>query len=82
MIEAGFDVSLQEPRGPAPFPLNLFQRAVTTARAAETVAALLEVCPVGTVVHGFENESHHLLHDLVPGARDAEFPNFSRYSSG
>src|SRR5437764_3358756 len=75
VIEAGFYVSLQEPGGPAPFPLDLFQRAVATARAAETLTAILEVWSVGAVVHGFENESHGLLYDFISGTWDAEFPH-------
>ena len=76
IIEAGFNVSLQEPCGPAPFTLDFFQRTVTTARASETVTAILEVCSVWTIVDGFEDEPHYLLYDLVPGAWDSEFPHF------
>ena len=77
LVEAGADVSFQEPVKRGPFPANFAQSCMATAVGAEAMTRVVEIRSLWAVVDAFEDEPNDLLHDLIACRRNSQFSHLS-----
>src|SRR5262249_49759853 len=70
IVETSFDVTLDEPLGPVPHPLDTLQGGVAPAPRPETEGVVGEL----RFVVRLQNGADHILQELIRPCRDAERP--------
>jgi hypothetical protein len=68
-VEAGPDISLQEPVEGRPLSAYFAESCMATAVWTKTVTSVMEVGTIGTLIDTFEDESNDLLHDFITCGR-------------